>query len=61
MPDIQEPKCFEFTVKIFLPPRSSLGAGGNLPPLDLFLYINAHGSLFILILDGTPCKNKFWS
>ena len=52
MPDIQEAKCIEFT-----------GGQGEIypPPLDLFLYIYAHVSLFMLILNGTPCKNKFWS
>ena len=39
MPDIQEAKCYEFTVRIFPPlgaPRG--GAKKILPPLHLFLY-----------------------
>ena len=39
MPDIQEAKCFEFTVQILPPPQELPGGGKHvLPPQELFLY-----------------------
>ena len=41
MPDIQEAKCFEFTVQILPPPRSSYWRGGDLlllPPRFISVY-----------------------
>ena len=46
MPDIQEAKCYEFTVRILPPPLGAPRGGQKfflrfaqiLPPLDLFLH-----------------------